>query len=77
VNGIAYALRSVHHGEQHLATELLKVAERHHADHEVHFGAREAAVLELVSACHPYTLRQLRWSSTLLKTLSPQVLSAL
>lgn len=162
MNGIEYALRSVHHGEQHLVTELLKVAERHHADHEVHFGARdlaewshrhveriaklaaergmdlqdhvdppnqftsrlrsamsaaigrrpepgvllledlqhlhllaaensttwemlgqvarakrESAVLELVSACHPYTLRQMRWSNTLLKTLSPQVLSSL
>lgn len=162
MNGVEYALRSVHDGEQHLAAELLKIAERHHADHEVHFGARDvaqwsqrhveriarlagergmdvesevdepnrftsrlrsamsaaigrrpepglllledlqhlhllaaensttwemlgqvarakrdAAVLELVSACHPSTLRQMRWSNTLLKTLSPQVLGSL
>lgn len=33
--------------------------------------------LELVSTCHPQTLRQVRWANTMLKTLSPQTLTSL
>jgi hypothetical protein len=38
---------------------------------------READLLELVSRCHPQTLRQIRWVNTMIKVLSPQVLSSL
>jgi hypothetical protein len=38
---------------------------------------RETRLLELASACHPQTLRQVRWANTLIKTLSPQVLSSM
>ena len=34
-------------------------------------------LLTLASACHPQTLRQLRWTNTMIKTLSPQILSSL
>nr|BFD89466.1 hypothetical protein KitaXyl93_08260 [Kitasatospora sp. Xyl93] len=34
-------------------------------------------LLSLATACHPQTLRQMRWSNTMLKTLSPQLLSSL
>jgi hypothetical protein len=34
-------------------------------------------LLELSSTCHPKTLRQIRWANTMLKTLSPQVLTSL
>jgi hypothetical protein len=40
-------------------------------------AAREPDVLELVTRCHPQTLRQVRWANTMIKTLSPQVLSSL
>lgn len=38
---------------------------------------READLLELTSACHPQTLRQIRWANTMIKTLSPQALASL
>lgn len=34
-------------------------------------------LLGLTGRCHPQTLRQIRWANTMLKTLSPQILSAL
>ena len=34
-------------------------------------------VLDLVSECHPRTLRQLRWANTMIKDSSPQILSSL
>lgn len=34
-------------------------------------------LLSLASCCHPRTLRQMRWTNTMIKTLSPQVLSSL
>ncbi|WP_369170898.1 hypothetical protein AB5J49_25070 [Streptomyces sp. R28] len=33
-------------------------------------------LLALASACHPQTLRQLRWTNTMIKTLAPQLLSS-
>ncbi|MFG2539356.1 hypothetical protein ACGFU4_29390 [Streptomyces sp. NPDC048511] len=36
-----------------------------------------ADLLTLASSCHPRTLRQMRWTNTMIKTLSPQVLSSL
>lgn len=43
MNGIQYALRRIHHGENEAAKELLRLAERHHTDHEVHHVARDLA----------------------------------
>ncbi|MGX1479672.1 UNVERIFIED_CONTAM: hypothetical protein RKD50_008480 [Streptomyces canus] len=40
-------------------------------------ATRDERLLELASACHPQTLRQMRWSDTLIKQLSPQVLTSL
>jgi hypothetical protein len=40
-------------------------------------ATRDERLLELASACHPQTLRQMRWSNTLIKQLSPQVLTSL
>lgn len=34
-------------------------------------------LLQLVAAYHPQTLRQVRWANTLIKTMSPQILSSL
>lgn len=160
MNGITLTLRSLHHGENHLAEELLKVAERHRTEHEVHHVGRDMArwsqehsrrlaeaaeaygvrlsdppegtgvlgrlrekaseamghrpepallllhdlrelhlaaaensltwemlaqaaqagkderLLELASSCHPETLRQMRWTNTLIKELSPQALTS-
>ncbi|WP_328429567.1 hypothetical protein [Streptomyces sp. NBC_00443] len=35
----------------------------------------DSRLLELSTACHPQTLRQMRWTNTMIKTLSPQLLS--
>ncbi|WP_436995504.1 hypothetical protein [Streptomyces sp. enrichment culture] len=40
-------------------------------------AAKDDRLLELASDCHPRTLRQMRWTNTMIKTLSPQVLTAL
>ncbi|MFI5966212.1 hypothetical protein ACIA8J_29120 [Streptomyces asoensis] len=40
-------------------------------------AGRDDALLALASSCHPQTLRQLRWSNTMIKTLSPQILTSL
>ncbi|BCK66864.1 hypothetical protein Srufu_008170 [Streptomyces libani subsp. rufus] len=36
---------------------------------------RDDRLLELASACQPYTRRQMRWTHTVLKELSPQLLT--
>ncbi|MFJ8632358.1 hypothetical protein [Streptomyces sp. NPDC093568] len=33
-------------------------------------------LLALASTCHPQTLRQLRWTNTMLKTLAPQLITS-
>ncbi|MDQ0932380.1 hypothetical protein [Streptomyces turgidiscabies] len=33
-------------------------------------------LLTVASACHPRTLRQMRWTNSMIKTLSPQILSS-
>lgn len=43
MNGIRYGLRHIHHGENEAAKELLRMAERHRAEHEVHHVARDLA----------------------------------
>ncbi|MFF1556418.1 hypothetical protein [Streptomyces sp. NPDC058279] len=40
-------------------------------------ATREARLLELAASCHPQTLRQVRWANTMIKNLSPQILSGL
>ncbi|WP_065967868.1 hypothetical protein [Streptomyces sparsogenes] len=39
-------------------------------------AARDGDLLALASACHPRALRQMRWTNTLIKTLSPQILTS-
>ena len=155
------ALRELHRSENSLAADLLKVADRHKVDHEVHHVARDLArwsqqhvhelaeigerygvrlkddpcddsgllaavrskaselvggrpepglllladlrhlhrvaagvsldwellgqgaqaakdseLLALTTRCHPQSLRQMRWTNAMLKTLSPQVLAS-
>ncbi|MGW7332316.1 hypothetical protein ACWGIU_27710 [Streptomyces sp. NPDC054840] len=161
MNGTARTLQALHHGESHLAGELLAAAERHRDEHEVHHvatdlahwseehvrrlsetaehygvevsdasengvvlapkpstgddaflsaagdsglllladlrdlhlaavrnslywemlaqtaqAARDERLLALASACHPRTLRQMRWTNTMIKNLCPQVLTS-
>ncbi|MFE1926312.1 hypothetical protein ACFW91_27595 [Streptomyces asoensis] len=40
-------------------------------------AGRDDALLALASSCHPQTLRQMRWSNTMIKNLSPQILTSL
>ncbi|MFF7155145.1 hypothetical protein [Streptomyces sp. NPDC008139] len=40
-------------------------------------ATKDQDLLGAVSDCHPQTLRQIRWTNTMIKVLSPQVLSAL
>ncbi|GGQ01670.1 hypothetical protein [Streptomyces roseolilacinus] len=161
MNGVAFLLRALHHGEKHLTRHLTAVAERHRTEHEVHHVATDLAgwsreqvrclsetaghygldlddsadtrlpalvstfrqkaseavshrsepgllllrdlrelhlgatenslhwemlaqaaqatrddrLLGLASACHPATLRQMRWTNTMIKNLSPQILT--
>ncbi|MER7057018.1 MULTISPECIES: hypothetical protein [unclassified Streptomyces] len=37
----------------------------------------DGELLEVVSSCHPQTLRQMRWTNTMIKNLSPQLLNSL
>lgn len=38
---------------------------------------RNEELLRLAERCHPQTLRQIRWANTMLKTLTPQILSSM
>ncbi|MCH5675247.1 hypothetical protein [Streptomyces gilvus] len=38
-------------------------------------ATRDDRLLQLASACHPQTLRQMRWTNTMIKNLSPQLLT--
>ncbi|MFG2638006.1 hypothetical protein ACGFX8_29995 [Streptomyces sp. NPDC048362] len=40
-------------------------------------AAKDDELLAVASACHPQTLRQMRWTNTMIKVLSPQVLTSL
>lgn len=42
-----------------------------------HEAGKDDRLLALASACHPQTLRQIRWTNTLIKNLSPQILTSL
>ncbi|MEU6863871.1 hypothetical protein ABZ924_11440 [Streptomyces sp. NPDC046876] len=39
-------------------------------------ATRDQRLLEVCTACHPQTIRQMKWANTMIKTLSPQVLSS-
>ncbi|WP_158894440.1 hypothetical protein [Amycolatopsis anabasis] len=39
-------------------------------------AVKDAELLALAQDCHPQTLRQLRWTNAMLKTLSPQILAS-
>jgi len=163
VKGRDAALRALHHGGRELAQHLLRIAERHRTDHDVHHlvtdlarwsrehthrlaeaghasgldltephhepssamaalrertaeavgkrpepaivllyelrelrlasignalygemlgqaaqaGGRDGGLLELVTDCHPQTLRQMRWTNTMIKQLSAQALTGI
>jgi hypothetical protein len=40
-------------------------------------ATRDDRLLALATACHPETLRQMRWTNTMIKNISPQVLTSL
>ncbi|MDQ0957843.1 hypothetical protein QFZ66_001721 [Streptomyces sp. B4I13] len=40
-------------------------------------ATKDDGLLAVASACHPQTLRQMRWTNTMIKVLSPQVLTSL
>ncbi|MFI1753958.1 hypothetical protein [Streptomyces sp. NPDC020571] len=40
-------------------------------------ASRDSGLLALASSCHPRTLRQMRWTNTMIKNLSPQILTSL
>jgi hypothetical protein len=44
MNGIQYALRRIHHGENEMTKDLLRLAETHKVEHEVHHVARDLAM---------------------------------
>ncbi|MFQ6855368.1 hypothetical protein AAIB46_31455 [Streptomyces sp. 35M1] len=39
-------------------------------------ASKDTRLLDVVSFCHPRTLRQMHWSTTMIKNLSPQLLTA-
>jgi hypothetical protein len=43
MNGIQFALRRAHGGESQIGSDLLQVAERHRAEHEIHHVTRDLA----------------------------------
>ncbi|GAA2502887.1 hypothetical protein [Streptomyces longisporus] len=40
-------------------------------------ATKDEDLLSLAAACHPQTLRQMRWTNTMIKELSPQILTSL
>ncbi|WP_369212394.1 hypothetical protein [Streptomyces flavofungini] len=40
-------------------------------------ATRDPRLLQLTTECHPQTLRQINWTDTMVKTLSPQILTGL
>ncbi|MFE1239796.1 hypothetical protein [Streptomyces tendae] len=40
-------------------------------------ASKDSGLLALASSCHPQTLRQMRWTNTMIKNLSPQILTSL
>ncbi|MEU2250553.1 hypothetical protein [Streptomyces sp. NPDC019224] len=79
------------HEVHHVARDLAAWS-RHHvrepadaaSDHGVDLSpepktaqaARDQELLDLTERCHPQTLRQQRWANTMIKVVSPQVLTS-
>ncbi|MEU0372718.1 hypothetical protein ABZ070_21100 [Streptomyces sp. NPDC006283] len=40
-------------------------------------ASKDTGLLALASACHPRTLRQMRWTNTMIKNIAPQLLTSL
>ncbi|MFC7828775.1 hypothetical protein [Streptomyces sp. NPDC057375] len=40
-------------------------------------ASKDSGLLALASSCHPRTLRQMRWTDTMIKHLAPQILTSL
>jgi hypothetical protein len=40
-------------------------------------ASRDGGLLDLASTRHPQTLRQMRWTNTMIKTLSPRIRTSL
>ncbi|MGW7441966.1 hypothetical protein [Kitasatospora sp. NPDC054795] len=40
-------------------------------------ATHDGRLLDLTTACHPQTLRQMRWTNTMIKTLAPQLLTSM
>ncbi|WP_445397889.1 hypothetical protein ACSMX9_27270 [Streptomyces sp. LE64] len=61
-------LRALHlaAGRASLSWELLAQAAQ---------SARDTELLDIASRCHPQTLRQIRWTNTMIRNLAPQILS--
>jgi hypothetical protein len=55
MNGIHYAVRRIHNGENDIHKLLLALAEQHHAEHELHHVARDLAAW---SADHVHRLAE-------------------
>ncbi|NUP34483.1 MAG: hypothetical protein HOU01_22660 [Streptomycetaceae bacterium] len=73
-------------GPSHPGLELLRDLRELHlsaAENSLHWemlaqtaqAAGHSDLLALASGCHPETLRQMRWTNTMIKTLSPQILT--
>lgn len=58
---------------EHHRTDAAQAAQPAHAAQ----ATKDDGLLDLASACHPATLRQMRWTNTMIKNLSPQVLTSL
>ncbi|CAM3843588.1 hypothetical protein KIPE111705_27625 [Kibdelosporangium persicum] len=39
-------------------------------------AAKDTELVELTRRCHPQTLRQMKWTNAMLKTLSPQIIAS-
>ncbi|GGQ78293.1 hypothetical protein [Streptomyces flaveolus] len=63
-------LRDLHVGatENSLYWEMLAQAAQ---------ATRDDRILTLTAHCHPQTLRQMRWTNTMIKNLGPQILTSL
>ncbi|MEU8137907.1 hypothetical protein [Streptodolium elevatio] len=75
-----------HHAEPGLLLlRDLRDLHLHAAENSLHWemlaqaaqAAREQQLLALATACHPQTLRQMRWTNTMIKTLAPQTITSL
>ncbi|OQR59656.1 hypothetical protein B6E66_33730 [Streptomyces maremycinicus] len=67
---LLWDLRDVHLAATYNSLHWEMLAQAARASHD-------ARLLTLASSCHPRTLRQMRWTNTMIKNLSPQALTSL